>query len=114
MHQSLVGQYGEPLVNQEVNIRGRILDFLIRFLGLGGVPIDRKLLGDRFGRILSPGSVIFVDFQTFSRFSENPDIRKSGYPEIRKSGYPEIHESDMPILVLALQIHYFSYYPMQT
>ena len=62
----LVGHYGEPLVIHGVNVRGRIFDFLFDFGGLGGVPIDRELLGDRFGRILSPGSGIFVHFRLFS------------------------------------------------
>ena len=56
----LVGQFGEPLVIHEVNIRGRNFYFFVGFWGLGGVPIDRKLLGDRFGRILSSGRAIFV------------------------------------------------------
>ena len=39
--------------------------YLVGFWDLGRFPIDRKLLGDRFGRILSPGSAIFVNFEGF-------------------------------------------------
>ena len=44
---------------------GSVCIYLIGFWVLGGFPIDRKLLGDRFGRILSPGSAIFVNFERF-------------------------------------------------
>ena len=44
---------------------GPIWIYVVRFLGRGGVLIDRELLGDRFGRILTPGSGTFVDFRTF-------------------------------------------------
>ena len=43
-----------------------ILDFSSGIWGLGGSPIDRHLLWDSFGRILSPGSGIWVHFQSFS------------------------------------------------
>ena len=77
----LVGHYGEPLVIHGVNVSDRIFDFLFDFGGLGGVPIDRKLPGDRFGRILSPGSGIIVQVRLFSWFHiltiQNP--RSWGY-----------------------------------
>ena len=44
---------------------GPIWIYWVGFEDLGGVPIDRKLLGDRFGRILSPGNAIFVNFERF-------------------------------------------------
>ena len=40
----------------------RFLNFWGGIWGLGGSPIDRCLLRDSFGRILSPGSALFVHF----------------------------------------------------
>ena len=57
------------MVNIEVNVRVRFFDSLVGFGGLGGVPIDRKLLADRFGRILSPRSGIIIDFEKIALFS---------------------------------------------
>ena len=60
--------------------KGPIWIYLVGFWGLGGVPIDRKLLGDRFGRILSSGSAIFVNFQLFWEISILlPQIPRSWY-----------------------------------
>ena len=63
--------WAENLSWRVIGPLGPIWIYLIGFGGLGGVPIDRKLLGDRFGRILSSGSAIFIIFQLFWEISSS-------------------------------------------